>query len=204
MTEERHCGDTVTDGGAPDGQELPKLIENAKENGIKLQKLQAIWHMSVIIIWKSAERDYIVTRPIQQQLLQQTGTLRKVSALIKMLGCRCPAGELSTRVEKNGKNGNTYLRYIFSKVTCGNAPQENAVQEDQTLKQEATVSTQASEKILKGLNLKKANIFRANEDSAQDRRKEWRTKEAHGLRKADSRGLLLCICKCILRHLQQM
>ena len=36
MTEERLiAGITVTDGGAPDGQELPKLIENAKENGIK-------------------------------------------------------------------------------------------------------------------------------------------------------------------------
>lgn len=30
---------------------------------------------------------------------------------------QCPAGELSMRVEKRAaKNGNTYLRYIFSKV----------------------------------------------------------------------------------------
>ena len=35
MTEERLiAGLSVTDGGAPDGQELPKLIEKAKENGI--------------------------------------------------------------------------------------------------------------------------------------------------------------------------
>ena len=40
MTEERLiAGISVTDGGAPDGQELPKLIEKAKENGKKLQKL---------------------------------------------------------------------------------------------------------------------------------------------------------------------
>ena len=37
---------------------------------------------------------------------------------------QCPAGELSTRVEKRtAKNGNTYLRYIFSKVTCRKCPQ---------------------------------------------------------------------------------
>ena len=40
MTEERLiAGITVTDGGAPDGQELPKLIENAKENGIKVTEV---------------------------------------------------------------------------------------------------------------------------------------------------------------------
>ena len=40
MTEERFiAGISVTDGGAPDGQELPKLIEKAKENGIQVAEV---------------------------------------------------------------------------------------------------------------------------------------------------------------------
>lgn len=40
MTEERLiAGISVTDGGAPDGQELPKLIKKAKKNGIKITEV---------------------------------------------------------------------------------------------------------------------------------------------------------------------
>ena len=36
---------------------------------------------------------------------------------------QCPVGELATRVEKRtAKNGNIYLRYIFSKVKCRKCP----------------------------------------------------------------------------------
>lgn len=40
MTEERLiAGISVTDGGTPDVQELPKLIERAKESGIKVTEV---------------------------------------------------------------------------------------------------------------------------------------------------------------------
>lgn len=46
--------------------------------------------------------------------------------------------------------------------SAGNAlKKKNAVREDQTLRHEATASRKQARKILKGLNLKKANIFRS-------------------------------------------
>ena len=48
MTEERLiAGIHVTSGGAPDGQQLPELIEKSKKNGIEVYSSWGIWHMSV-------------------------------------------------------------------------------------------------------------------------------------------------------------
>lgn len=58
MTEDRLiAGISVTDGGAPDGQELPRLIEKAQKNGIKV--IEVIGDMAYIsddTIWRPAEK----------------------------------------------------------------------------------------------------------------------------------------------------
>ena len=89
MTEERLiAGITVTDGGAPDGQELPKLIENAKENGIKVTEVIGdMAYVSDDNLEVCGKEITLIARTNTAVAAAQTGTLRKVSALIKMLGC---------------------------------------------------------------------------------------------------------------------
>lgn len=74
---------------------------------------------------------------------------------------KCPAGELSMRVEKRPvKNGNIYLRYIFSKVKCRKCPQgENCRVGKSNSKERSYSITQASEKNLERLKFEESEYF---------------------------------------------
>ncbi len=103
MTEERLiAGLSVTDGGAPDGQELPKLIEKAKENGIKVTEV--IGDMAYVsddnLEVCGKEITLIASGQYSSSCQQQTETLRKVSALTKMRGCCSVLPESFPRVWK--------------------------------------------------------------------------------------------------------
>ena len=105
---------------------------------------------------------------------------------------QCPAGELSTRVEKRtAKNGNTYLRYIFSKVTCRKCPQREKCRVGRSNAKTRSYSiTQASEKNLERLKFEESEYFQERmKIRHRIEEKNGELKEAHGLRKADSRGL---------------
>lgn len=105
---------------------------------------------------------------------------------------QCPAGELSTRVEKRtAKNGNTYLRYIFSKVTCQKCPQREKCRVGRSNAKTRSYSiTQASEKNLERLKFEESEYFQERmKIRHRIEEKNGELKEAHGLRKADSRGL---------------
>ena len=105
---------------------------------------------------------------------------------------QCPAGELSTRVEKRtAKNGNTYLRYIFSKVKCRKCPQREKCRVGRSNAKTRSYSiTQASEKNLERLKFEESEYFQERmKIRHRIEEKNGELKEAHGLRKADSRGL---------------
>ena len=105
---------------------------------------------------------------------------------------QCPAGELSTRVEKRtAKNGNTYLTYIFSKVTCRKCPQREKCRVGRSNAKTRSYSiTQASEKNLERLKFEESEYFQERmKIRHRIEEKNGELKEAHGLRKADSRGL---------------
>ena len=105
---------------------------------------------------------------------------------------QCPAGELSTRVEKRtAKNGNTYLRYIFSKVKCRKCSQRKNCRVGKSKAKERSYSiTQASEKNLERLKFEESEYFQERmKIRHRIEEKNGELKEAHGLRKADSRGL---------------
>ena len=191
MTEE--CviaGISVTNGAAPDGQELPKLIEKAQKSGIKVTEV--IGDMAYV------SDDNLEVCGKEISLIARTntaanGNLKEGFCFNKDAGMlQCPAGELSTRVEKRAaKNGNTYLRYIFSKVKCRKCPQrENCYVGKSNAKVRSYGITQVSEKNLERLKFEESDYFQERiKIRHRIEEKNGELKEAHGLRKADSRGL---------------
>ena len=195
MTEERLiAGITVTDGGAPDGQELPKLIENAKENGIKVTEVIGdMAYVSDDNLEVCGKEITLIARTNTAVAAAANGNLEEGFCFNKDAGMlQCPAGELSTRVEKRtAKNGNTYLRYIFSKVTCRKCPQREKCRVGRSNAKTRSYSiTQASEKNLERLKFEESEYFQERmKIRHRIEEKNGELKEAHGLRKADSRGL---------------
>ena len=105
---------------------------------------------------------------------------------------QCPAGDLAMRVEKRAaQNGNTYLRYIFSKVKCRKCPLRESCRVGKGKSRERSYSiTQASEKNLERLKFEGSEFFRERmKIRHRIEEKNGELKEAHGLRRADSRGL---------------
>ena len=192
MTEERLiAGISVTDGGAPDGQELPKLIEKAKENGIKV--IGDMAYVSDDNLEVCGKEITLIARTNTAVAAAANGNLEEGFCFNKDAGMlQCPAGELSTRVEKRtAKNGNTYLRYIFSKVTCRKCPQREKCRVGRSNAKTRSYSiTQASEKNLERLKFEESEYFQERmKIRHRIEEKNGELKEAHGLRKADSRGL---------------
>ena len=105
---------------------------------------------------------------------------------------QCPAGELATRVEKSiSQNGNTHLRYMFSKVKCRKCPlRENCRVGKSTSRVRSYSITQASKKNLERLKFEESEYFQERmKIRHRIQEKNGELKEAHGLRRADSRGL---------------
>lgn len=103
MTEERMiAGISVTHGGAPDGLELPGLIEKAQKNGIKVKEV--IGDMAYV------SDDNLETCGEEITLIARTNTAVAAAANVNLEEgfcfnkdagmLQCPAGELATRVEK--------------------------------------------------------------------------------------------------------
>ena len=195
MTEERLiAGISVTDGGAPDGQELPKLIEKAKENGIKVTEVIGdMAYVSDDNLEVCGKEITLIARTNTAVAAAANGNLEEGFCFNKDAGMlQCPAGELSTRVEKRtAKNGNTYLRYIFSKVKCRKCSQRKNCRVGKSKAKERSYSiTQASEKNLERLKFEESEYFQERmKIRHRIEEKNGELKEAHGLRKADSRGL---------------
>ena len=195
MTEERMiAGVSVTHGGAPDGQELPELIEKARKNGIKVTEV--IGDMAYV----SDDNLKVCGKGIT--LIARTNTAVAAAANGKpdegfcfnkdagML--QCPAGELAMRVEKReAQNGNTYLRYIFSKVKCRKCPLSERCRVGRSKGKERSYSiTQVSKKNQERLEFEASEYFKERmKIRHRIEEKNGELKEAHGLRRADSKGL---------------
>ena len=193
MTEERFiAGISVTDGGAPDGQELPKLIEKAKGNGIKVAEVIGdMAYVSDDNLKTCGQEIALIARTNTAVAAAANGELKEGFCFNKDAGMlQCPAGELSTRIEKrSASNGNTYLRYIFSKVKCRKCPQkENCYVGKSKAKIRSYSITQASEKNLERLKFEESEYFKERMKIRHREEKNGELKEAHGLRRADSRG----------------
>ena len=200
MTEERLIvGISVTDGGAPDGQELPGLIEKAQENGIRVTEVIGdMAYVSDDNLEACGKEIALIARTNTAVAAAANGNLEEGFCFNKDAGMlQCPAGELSMRVEKRAaKNGNTYLKYVFSKVKCRKCPLREKCRVGRSSAKEKSYSiTQASEKNLERLKFEESEYFQERlKIRHRIEEKNGELKEAHGLRRADSRGLFaMCL-----------
>lgn len=165
MTENRLiAGISVTHGGAPDGLELPGLIEKTQRNGINVTEVIGdMAYVSEDNLEVCGEEITLIARTNTAVAAAANGNLEKGFCFNKDAGMlQCPAGELAMRVEKRAaSNGNTYLRYVFSKVKCKKCPLNEECRLGKSKSKERSYSiTQVSEKIGKDLNLRQANILK--------------------------------------------
>lgn len=195
MTEERLiAGISVTHGGAADGPELPGLIEKARKNGIKVTEVIGdMAYVSDNNLKTCGEEIALIAKTNPAVAAAANGRLEKGFCFNKDAGMlQCPAGELATRVEKSiSQNGNTHLRYMFSKVKCRKCPlRENCRVGKSTSRVRSYSITQASKKNLERLKFEESEYFQERmKIRHRIEEKNGELKEAHGLRRADSRGL---------------
>ena len=195
MTEERLiAGINVTHGGAPDGSELPGLIERVQKNGIKVTKVIGdMAYVSDDNLETCGEDIVLIARTNTAVAAAANGKLEEGFCFNKDAGMlQCPVGELATRVEKRtAKNGNIYLRYIFSKVKCRKCPLRESCHVGKSTSNVRSYSiTQVSQKNQKRLEFESSEIFKERlKIRHRIEEKNGELKESHGLRRADSRGL---------------
>lgn len=195
MTEERLItGISVTHGGAPDGQELPGLIEKTQKNGIKVTEVIGdMAYVSDDNLETCGKEITLIARTNTAVAAAANGRLEEGFSFNKDAGMlQCPAGELATRVEKRAAtNGNTYLKYVFSKVKCRKCPlRENCRVGKSKSKERSYSITQASHRKQERLEFEASEMFRERmKIRHRIEEKNGELKEAHGLRRADSRGL---------------
>ncbi len=193
MTEERLiAGISVTPGGAPDGQELPGLIDKAKENGIEVTEVIGdMAYVSEENLEACGEGIALIARTntavaaAAQAGLEEGFSFNKDAKMLQ-----CPAGELAMRVEKrDAKNGNQYHNYVFSTKKCKKCPMRGQCRVGKGKTHSYSI-TQVSDK-------NKARLEFESSEGFQERmrirhrieEKNGELKEAHGLRRADSTGL---------------
>jgi hypothetical protein len=194
MTEERIITSVeVTHGGEPDGRQLPVLLASSKNNGVEVKGI--IGDMAYV-----SKENLEICKENGVTLFARTNSAVAAAAatpldegfiLNKDAGLmQCPAGELATRVEKrSAKNGNTYLKYVFSAVTCRQCPLRERCRVGKS-KAGCYSITQPSEKNRARLDFENSEAFRERlEIRHRIEEKNGELKVAHGLGRADSVGL---------------
>ena len=196
MTEERIItGIEVSSGIADDGKQLKTLIEKSQENGIAVKEV--VGDMAYV-----SEDNLDICEGKGVTLYARTNSAVAAAAATpldegfcfnKDAGLlQCPAGELAMRVEKRtAKNGNTYLKYVFSKVKCKKCPLQKQCRVGKSKAEEWSYSiTQPSEKNCARLAFEDSEAFRKRlKIRHRIEEKNGEMKVAHGLGRADSVGL---------------
>jgi len=196
MTEERIItGIEVTHGGEPDCKQFPALLEQSINNGIQVK--EAIGDMAYVSednLNKCEENDVTLFARTNVAVAAAAATpLDEGFFFNKDAGMlQCPVGELAMRVEKRlAKNGNTYLKYLFSKVKCRKCPLRERCRVGKSKSKEPGYSvTEPSDKNRARLEFEASDAFRERlkmRFRIEDKNGEM--KVAHGLGRADSVGL---------------
>lgn len=165
MTQERMiAGISVTHGGAPDGQELPGLIEKAQEKGIKVTEVIGdMAYVSDDNLKACGKEIMLIARTNTAVAAAANGKPDEGFCFNKDAGIlQCPAGEPAMRAEKRtAQNGNTYLRYLFSKVKCRKCPLREKCRVGRSKAKERSYSiTQVSKKNQERLEFETSEFFK--------------------------------------------
>jgi len=196
MTEERIItGIEVTHGGAPDCDQFPVLLEKTIENGVEVK--EAVGDMAYVSednLDVCGEKGVMLYARTNSAVAAAAATpLDEGFSFNKDAGLlQCPAGEVAMRVEKRAaENGNTYLRYIFSKRKCKICPLQEQCRVGKSKAKEWSYSiTQPSEKNRQRLEFENSEPFRERmRIRHRIEEKNGEMKVAHGLGRADSVGL---------------
>jgi len=196
MTEERIItGVEVTHGGEADCNQLPVLLEKTIENGVQVK--EAVGDMAYVSgdnLDICEEKGVILYARTNSAVAAAAAvTLDEGFCFNKDAGMlQCPAGELAMRVDKRAaENGNTYLRYVFSKVKCKKCPLREQCRVGKSRAKERGYSiTQPSEKNRQRLEFENSEPFRERlKIRHRIEEKNGEMKMAHGLDRADSVGL---------------
>lgn len=196
MSEERIItGIEVTDGAEPDGRQLPTLLEKCLKNGMHVKEI--IGDMAYVskdnLDTCREKRVTFFSRTNTAVAAAASSTLEEGFSFNKDAGLlQCPAGELAMRVEKRiAENGNTYLRYVYSKIKCRKCPLcESCRVGKSKAKGRSYRITQASEKNRERLEFEASEIFLERmKVRHRIEEKNGEMKVAHGLNRADSVGL---------------
>jgi len=196
MTEERIItGIKVTHGGESDCAQLPTLLEKSLNNGVQVKEVIGdMAYVSEDNLDTCEEKGVTLYAKTNSAVAAAAATpLDKGFYFNKDAGLlQCPAGELAMRVEKRmAENGNTYLRYVFSKVKCRKCPLSEQCRVGQSKAKEQSYSiTQPSEKNRVRLEFEATEAFRKRlKTRHRIEEKNGEMKVAHGLGRADSVGL---------------
>jgi transposase len=197
MTEERLItGIEVTHGGEPDCNQLSVLLEKSINNGIQVKEtIGDMAYVSEGNLDTCEEKGVTLYARTNSAVAAAAATpLDEGFCFNKDAGLlQCPAGELAMRVEKRAaENGNTYLRYVFSKVKCKKCPLREQCRVGRSKAKKWSYSiTQPSEKNRARLEFEASEPFRERlriRHRIEEKNGEMKT--AHGLDRADSVGLV--------------
>lgn len=196
MTEERIItGIEVSHGGESDCKQLPILLEKSQNNGVEIKEI--IGDMAYV-----SEDNLNICEGNGVTLFAKTNSA-VAAAAASALGegfsfnkdaglMQCPAGELAMRVEKRAaEKGNTYLKYVFSKVKSRKCPLCEQCRVGKSKARERSYSiTQPNEKNRLRLEFESSEAFKERlKIRHRIEEKNGEMKVAHGLDRADSVGL---------------
>ncbi len=196
MTEERIItGIEVSHGGESDCKQLPTLLRKSQNNDVEIKEI--IGDMAYV-----SENNLNICEENGVTLFAKTNSAVAAAAASaldegfsfnKDAGLlQCPAGELAMRVEKRAaENGNTYLKYVFSKVKCRKCSLCEQCRVGKSKAKDRSYNiTQPNEKNRLRLEFESSEAFRKRlKVRHRIEEKNGEMKVAHGLGRADSVGL---------------
>jgi hypothetical protein len=196
MTEERIItGLEVTTGEAPDGEYLEKLVEQSKENGVIVEEIagDTAYSGKDNLEYANAKEIKLISK-LNPVISDGTGQQAEGFVYNKDADMfQCPCGNLAVRKAVTGaKNSkkNQKLTYYFDTEKCKNCPLKNGCYKDGAKYKTYCVT------ILSDVH-KEQKAFQETEyfkERAKQRymieAKNAELKQAHGLEKADSVGVI--------------
>jgi len=183
----------VTSGEVPDGKIMQALAEKSRENGVDVKEI--VGDMAFV---SEDNLDYCENNHIE--LIARTNPTVAAAAEKKdddfvfnkdAATMQCPAGKLAMRCDKRlSDNGNTYLRFAFSKPKCRKCPLFDQCPATKKKGEFVYTMTMPTEKNLNRLAFEASEAFQERlKIRHRIEEKNGEMKVAHGLRRADSTGL---------------
>jgi hypothetical protein len=197
MTEERIItGLEVTTGEAPDGEYLETLVEQSEKNGVIIEEIAGdTAYSSKSNLEYTKEKEIKLISKLNPVISNGTGQAAKGFVYNKDADMfQCPAGNLSIRNattgKKNGTDKNQSLTYYFDIEKCKVCPHKEGCYKDGAKSKTYSV-TILSEIHKEQKEFQETDYFR---ERAKQRymieAKNAEIKQAHGLEKADSVGVM--------------